>query len=185
MSRLPTRLQNQILLYVSQHAGIDSANIHSCTFRDPLRRYYTAWAPIDEAADSYLVFTLASYSHLVLVTVTDGDPAAVGALLAALEDFDTTIAALGIGHTVPLTTHRYAVDHGRCAAVLLPPTTSKLLSSLESVVEFDGQSCHFAFVLFLDEAEYRVKREQGLEALLDYLEATDRGLLKFAAPRRA
>ena len=168
---------------ISEHAGIDSAETQYCTFRDPLRRYYTAWATLDAEAGSHLVFTVASYSHLVLVTVTDGAPAAVGALLAALEDFDTTIAALGIGHTVPLTTHRYAVEHGRCAAVLLDHTTLNLLSSLDSVVEFEGHTCHFAFVLFLDEAEYRVKREQGFDGLLEYLNRTGRRLIRFAARR--
>lgn len=183
MTALETKRQNQVLAYVLERAPVaKTAEIYYFSFEpDPKRRYYVAAAPVvDTDPGLTLVFTLASHSKLIFLTITDAQPRKIAALLSEAEDFDSTGTSMRFSETLRVE-NEFAAQNGRVAMLLLPASVSRYLPDFPMQTQFDGDTCGLALVVFLSEEEYRTKLERGYDALLDRFESEDRDLVSFGS----
>ena len=131
---------------------------------------------VDEAV--FVVFTLPRYGSTVFLGLTRGKEREVARLLANLEDLERERSrALGVGETIGL-------DIGGVlgkafpppAVILLPVATSSLLSRLPPKADLAGREVRFALAVPLSEQELRCLNAEGLDALLDLFQQTEKSL---------
>jgi hypothetical protein len=182
MSQLETKRQNQVLVYLLEHAPVaEKAEIYYFSFEpEPKRRYYVAAAELVGTDPGLsLVFTLASHSNWVFLTITDAPPRKIAALFAELEDFASTEKPVDHSHTLRIESNALAEEHGRVAMLLLPASVSLYLPDFPAEIPLEGGACRSAFVAFLSADEYQTKLEHGFDALLDQFESKNRDLVTF------
>lgn len=140
---------------------------------------HVASAPHARDALLHVVFSLASLSPHLFITVTDGEPEAVARVLADLEAYDVP-PRLAHGHTVPMES-TYLAENGRVGVVLLRPVVSNALSHMPDELVAGEQRLHCLLVLFLSREEFDLKRREGLDELLGYFEDIGRDVTALQA----
>jgi hypothetical protein len=123
-----------------------------------------------------LIFTLGTLSNHVFVTVTDGDVSHIADVLAELEEYDATKAALCLGNTYR-SPNEYLKKHDLVGTVMLRADTLPILQPLAGSISIEEVTTDFLYVAFLSEAEYTCKIDRGLNALLDLFEAERKDLI--------
>jgi len=140
-----------------------------------------AVCPLRPAGVGHAVFTLGKGPR-IYATVTDGDPSAIGAILARLEAEDF---GAGAGETAGRFEDAAMREAGRVGVALLPASASRFHAGLRDRVKVDDRVFPISIVHFLDEEEMAWAEQHGVGLLRERFRACGRNLLRFAGPRPA
>ena len=126
----------------------------------------------------YGVFTLPKENDHVFICVTNGDPFQIGGVLCGLENYLDTKEMLCIGDTVPIV-NDYINNAGWKSALLLRVPT--ILEEFPDSHKFEnGYKVYFYLVIFIDSEELEIKKNHGLDALMEVFENNNRDIITFA-----
>lgn len=148
------------------------------------RRYQAVFkARFDDMVN--LVVTLPTATTNIYLTVTEGDPALVRRVLAAIEDQEREVA-VNLGNVL-LLSDRQLDERAICGVLFLFPHTFNCLDVLPGGLHVDGVDYRFLSVVFLTIDEHRIWKEQGHDVLMDHWTETEHDLIRFGAdpPGRA
>jgi hypothetical protein len=184
--KLETPLQAQVLVILLEKLPVEpEAQIfHFSYTHNPARRYYAAAARLRDCEEAiWVIATLCSHaSDRVFVTLTDGDPQVVAGILSGIERFHVEDEAVDEGHTLDMSSRPALQQRGLTAALLLIPAITPPLQDLPYQTMIGEHHAHFLLTIFLSDAEYQLKKQHGLEALLQQFETENKDLIRFGNP---
>lgn len=126
-----------------------------------------------------LVAIIPHAGRTILVTISDGDPDLVRALLATLSD-RAQDACSCVGTVYPLDDPRLAARAVRGAA-LLTANTFNALGDLPDTFDADGIAYRLIGVSFLTPDDYALWQQEGFGGLMDYYTGIERDIVRFGA----
>jgi hypothetical protein len=175
-----SRLNYQIFVFVLENAPVFPKGWTYAIPRGAEREIHVAASRLAADPGSSLVFTLGSASNGILLSLTDGDPERVAAILATIEELFARQGGVGSREIVDLS-DPYLRDHGRVAAALLRPVAG--VPGFPDLVRIEGAQYHAALAVFLNEEERELSRRLGFDALEERFRLCGRNVARLASAR--
>lgn len=111
------------------------------------------------------------------VSLSDGSPFDTSGLAAAAHHYDREIAPLAAGHTFPLAPNSPLKAHGYASALLLD---AAIYAPFEDAGDLQQQlNCHFLAVVPITADELSLKKQRGLDDLLQSWDDSGRDILSW------
>lgn len=177
--KLP-KSENLLFMYLLRNAPVNpEARTFEFQCKGRKTGQFAIASTLRDAQDLSVVCTLGSASKHVFMTVTDGDPKEVAGILAEIEDYDANSTHLQSGETLAMES-AYMRTNYRQGVLLVDPRVSNVFSTFPETAEVGDATYHFMLVIFLNEAEYDVKRRRGLEALFEDFAAKGKDLTRIS-----
>jgi hypothetical protein len=175
------RYQAGVLAYMLNAAPIkDPADILEFRLAGPFRElFYAAHSQLGLSSKEglSLVFTLATYSGRVYMTLVNDHVRQVARVLANLEDYDRERGVeLQFGDSILLPDDAFLKQQGRAGALLLDVPDFPGFDGFPEQVTLLGKNINFSMVVFITSEEYSFKKKNGLDGLVQRFIETDRDL---------
>jgi Suppressor of fused protein (SUFU) len=144
----------------------------------PGRFYACIAAPENVDEPVSLVFTLPKYGRTVFLGLTRSKAVEVARVLANLEDLERDEAkSLKAGETIGFGQTSVAeAEFPPAAVILLPVSTSDLLSGLPDETALVGEQVRLLLAIPLSQRELRCRNETGHDALIDLFQREGKSL---------
>jgi hypothetical protein len=177
----PTLPRNQagVLACIFNAAPIkDPADILEFRLSGPFREFFYAahsqlTLPGKESLS--LVFTLATHSSRVYMTLVNDHVREVARVLANLEDYDRERGVeLQFGESISLPDDPFLRQHGRAGALLLDVADFPGFDGFPEQATALGRTIKFSMVIFITSDEHTFKKGHGLDALIKSFIESDR-----------
>jgi Suppressor of fused protein (SUFU) len=111
------------------------------------------------------------------VSLSDGSPFDTSTLAAAAHDYDRDTAVLAAGHTFPLSPKSSLRAHGFTSAIVLD---ASIYAPFEDAEELEQKlGCHFLAVVPITADELSLKKQRGLDGLLESWNDAHRDILSW------
>lgn len=174
--------QAAVLSFVIEHTDVaDEIEVLEFAlegeFAEPFRAAVLGLGVDEEGNSLSAVVSLPAHSYGVFLGITASRPRDVARVLANLEDYERD-TALKLHPLECVVTD----GPGEVRALFLLETAShQNLARIPSVAVVNDNERRFALVIGLNEAEYQTKVQFGVNALLDFLQDSDKSVVFFPA----
>lgn len=145
-------------------------------FEDSNRILKTAYVKAKNEENLHVVFNLPTLSNKIFITISDGDPEQVAAIMSHLEDIDASKSELDYSHVVRFN-EEYFIKHGKIGVILLPIAVSPPLKFLSNTSLHDLYSSTLYLVVFITSDEYEYWKNEGHNRLMEKFERDEKDLI--------
>lgn len=168
-----TKFESSLYLAIAEVFDSDS-NLHGHEYSDG---YRSGNVLIGHEPDPiHVIFSFPNNSDDCYIMISDGDPDQLAKEVAALQEYNDTVAHLCKNHTVP-TESEYLNNSGWFSYLITTPKIT--YSDFPNSLQINGREIRFHLALPLTEVERDIKINNGIEALLDKFEDSNRDTISF------
>lgn len=167
-----------LLKFIYDHfSGVTNIELREFSFTGATNVFYTsAYSRID---DLTVAVSLPIESDTSFMCISDADPLELCKIVSTLQSYHECQSQLGYGHTVPLNTNAYVVNHGWHAVLVL--SADLFIDNFDARIADQLPGVEVLLAILITDTEHAFKTEKGLDHLLDRFDEIQRDITAFGA----